>query len=85
LPLILAMQRGTADQAALIKSAIEAGDTDQLPAIVSIVKQTGALDATRAAAAAEAQRAIDALRAMPRNKHTEGLLQLAAQLTERRA
>ncbi|WP_093375871.1 polyprenyl synthetase family protein [Variovorax sp. OV329] len=85
LPLILAMQRGTPEQSLLIKAAIEAGDTDQLPQIVAIVKQTGALDATRAAAAAEAQRAIDALRSLPRNEHSEGLLQLAAQLTERRA
>ena len=85
LPLILAMQRGTPEQRALIKAAIEAGDTDQLPQIVAIVRQTGALDATRDAAAAEAQRAIDALHAFPRNPHAEGLLQLAAQLTERRA
>ncbi|HYP70556.1 MAG TPA: octaprenyl diphosphate synthase, partial [Variovorax sp.] len=81
----LAMQRGTAEQSALIKAAIEAGDTTQLAEIVAIVKQTGALDATRAAAAAEAQRAIDALPALARNQHAEGLLQLAAQLTERRA
>ena len=85
LPLILAMQRGTDEQRALIKAAIEAGDTTQLPQIVAIVKQTGALEATRAAAAAEAQRAIDALPALARNQHAEGLLQLAAQLTERRA
>src|SRR6478609_5749693 len=50
LPLILAMQRGTPEQRALIKAAIEAGDTSQLPQIVAIVKETGALDATRAAA-----------------------------------
>ncbi len=85
LPLILAMQRGTPEQRDLIRSAIEAGDTAQLPQIVAIVRETGALDATRAAAAAEAQRAMDALRGFPANSHSAGLLQLAAQLLERRA
>lgn len=85
LPLILAMQRATPAKSALIRAAIEAGDTAQLPQIVAIVQQTGALEATRAAAAAEAQRAIDALRGFPANSHTTGLLQLAAQLLERRA
>ncbi|RST53674.1 polyprenyl synthetase family protein [Variovorax sp. MHTC-1] len=85
LPLILAMQRGTPAQRELIRTAIEAGDTAQLPQIVAIVRETGALDATRAAAAAEAQRAMDALAGFPANLHSAGLLQLAAQLLERRA
>jgi octaprenyl-diphosphate synthase len=85
LPLILAMQRATAPQRDLIRAAIETGDTAQLPAIVSIVRETGALEATRAAAAAEAQRAMHALRGFPENPYTAGLLQLAAQLLERRA
>jgi len=84
LPLILAMQRATPEDSALIRNAIEAGDTEKLPAIVAIVRATGALDATRAAAAAEAQRAIDALQTLPSNSYSQGLLQLAAQLLERR-
>ncbi|MES1265542.1 MAG: octaprenyl diphosphate synthase, partial [Variovorax sp.] len=56
-----------------------------LPQIVAIVRETGALEATRAAAAAEAQRAIDALRGFSANPHSAALLQLAAQLLERRA
>lgn len=85
LPLILAMQRGRPEQAELIRSAIQQGDVSQLPQLIAVVKETGALDATRAAAAAEAQRAIDALAMLPSNSFTEGLLQLAAQLLERRA
>jgi octaprenyl-diphosphate synthase len=85
LPLILAMQRGSAAQRDLNRAAIEAGDTTQLPQIVAIVRETGALDASRDAAAAEAQRAIDALAGFPANPHSAGLLQLAAQLLERRA
>ena len=84
LPLILAMQRASEAESRLIRGAIEAGDSSQLSAIVQIVQSTGALDATRAAAAAEAQRAIDALRELPDNPHSRGLLQLAAQLLERR-
>ena len=53
--------------------------------IVEIVRDTGALDATRDAAAAEAQRAIDAVAALPANACTAGLVQLAAQLLTRRA
>lgn len=85
LPLILAMQRADPVDAAFIRTAIENGDTEQLSRIVDIVRETGSLEATRLAAAAEAQRAIDALRDFPSNSHTAGLLQLAAQLLERRA
>ncbi len=85
LPLILAMQRGRPEQAELVRSAIQQGDVSRLPQLIAVVKETGALDATRVAAAAEAQRAIDALAMLPANSFTEGLLQLAAQLLERRA
>ncbi len=85
LPLIFAMQRGRPEQAELVRNAIQQGDVSQLPQLIAVVKETGALDATRAAAAAEAQRAIDALSMLTRNSFTEGLLQLAAQLLERRA
>ena len=85
LPLILAMQLGTADESALVRQAIESGSTDELPAIVNIVRRTGALQGTRAAAAAQAQRAIDALRALPRNPYADSLLELAAQLLQRRS
>ena len=84
LPLILAMKNAAPEQAALIREAIQQAEVAQLPQIVAIVRSTGALQATRNAAAAEAQRAIEALRDLPRNSHVEGLLQLAAQLLERR-
>lgn len=85
LPLIFAMQRAQPEQAAVIREAIQQGDVGQLPQIVEIVRSSGALQATREAAAAEAERAIHALRRLPQNKHAEGLLQLAAQLLQRRA
>ncbi len=86
LPLIFAMQRGTEQEREIVRTAIEAGgNTDQLARIVTIVRDTGALQATRATAVAEAQRAIDALGPLSANNYTAGLLQLAVQLLERHA
>ena len=84
LPLIAAMQRGTAEQTRLIRHAIETGGVGELEHIVAIVKETGSLEVTRAAAAAEAQRAMDAAGKLPPNPYSQGLLQLAAQLLQRR-
>ena len=85
LPLILAMQRGSADQRALIQHAIENGSTEQLDAIIHLVKTTGALAGARAAAAQEAETAIAAISAFPPNFHTQALVQLAANLLGRRS
>jgi octaprenyl-diphosphate synthase len=85
LPLIIAMQRGTADEQVTIRQAIETGGTGQLAEIVAIVRKTGALQATRDAAAAEAQRAVQALAALGGNPYNEALLQLASQLLQRRS
>jgi octaprenyl-diphosphate synthase len=53
--------------------------------IMEIVHKTGALKATRLAAANEAQRALDALENLPQNSYRDALAQLASQLLERRA
>jgi octaprenyl-diphosphate synthase len=85
LPLILAMQNASAADAATVRQAIETGSTDDLPAIARIVRDSGALEGARAAAAAQAQRAIDAARRLPVNDWSGGLLELAAQLLQRRS
>lgn len=85
LPLIIAMQRGTAEEQATIRQAIETGGTAQLAEIVAIVRKTGALQATRDAAAAEAQRAVQALAVLGDNPYSGALLQLASQLLQRRS
>lgn len=84
LPLIIAMQRAAAADSALVRRAIEEGDGGQLQAVIGIVRATGALEATRAAAHAEAQRAMACTRALPANAHSQALLELAAQLLQRR-
>jgi octaprenyl-diphosphate synthase len=84
LPLIAAMERAAPAQRDLIRGAIEQGSLDALDTIVDIVRETGALEVARHAAAAEAQRAIDCLALLPRNAYSEGLLQLASSLLNRR-
>jgi octaprenyl-diphosphate synthase len=84
LPLILAMQRGTAAQKQTIREAIETGSVERLTEIVAIVRDSGALEATRIAAAAEAQRAIDAALQLPENAHRQAMVVLATDLLRRR-
>ena len=85
LPLIAAMQRGTASQRDIIRTAIETGGVAMLDQVLDIVKTTGALDVARLAATQEAQRAIAAARQLPPGPHTECLIQLATQLLERQS
>lgn len=85
LPLIIAMQRGTDAERLTIRHAIETGGTARMAEIIAIVQQTGALQATRDAAAAEALRALNALQTLPKNPYSDALEQLASQLLVRRS
>ena len=79
LPLIAAMQRGTAQECALIQGAIENGTVTQLQEVIAIVRQTGALDVARQAATREAERAMAQARRLPPGPYSACLIQLAAQ------
>lgn len=83
LPLLIAMARGTEEERALIRHAIEHGEVDRLKDIVEIVRRTGALDATRSAARREADVAKNCLQALPASKAREALLELCARSVER--
>ena len=86
LPLILALQRASAEEQALIRAAIEEGGAiERLGDILSIIQRTGALESSREAAADEAKRAISVIGPLEQNAYTKALLQLAAQLLERRS
>ncbi len=85
LPIICALKRATPEERALIQGAIEQGALTHLPDILDIIARTGALDAARASAMAEAQRAVEAAKRLPENVHSDALLQLAAGLLERRS
>jgi len=84
LPLIAAMRRGSEEQRALIRHAIETGAAGELPRIMAIVRETGALEVAREAAAAEARTAVEAASQLPANEHSAALVQLAASLLQRR-
>jgi len=83
LPLLIAMERGTTEQRELIRHAIEHGELERLAEIVKIVRDTGALEATRQAARTEAEHARVCLAALPLNKWREALLEFAVQSVER--
>jgi octaprenyl-diphosphate synthase len=85
LPLIIAMQRGTEVERQTLQQAIETGDTSKMVDILAIVQRTGALEATLATAAVQAQIAVDALSILPDTAYRQALMQLAAQLLNRRA
>jgi len=85
LPLISAMQRGTTEERALIRSAIENGSVTQLDKVIAIVRQTGALEVSRQAAAREAERAVAAARRLDAGPHAASLIQLASQLLGRQS
>ena len=83
LPLLLAMERGTASERELIRHAIEHGEIARLPEIVEIVRHTGAIDATRDAARAEADKARHSLGVLPASAFREALLELAVRSVDR--
>ncbi|MEZ5644435.1 MAG: polyprenyl synthetase family protein [Burkholderiaceae bacterium] len=85
LPIICALRAADDDQASLIRRAIEEGDLTHLDQILDIVTRTGALEAARQSAIAEAGRAAQAARQLPVNTYSEAMLQLTTSLLERRS
>ena len=85
LPLLLAMARGTEAERFVIREAIEQGEVARLDEIVAIVRRTGAIDATRAAARAEADLARSSLVMLPESSSREALLELCFRSVERSA
>ena len=83
LPLLLAMARGDDAERALMRHAIEHGEVARLPDIVAIVRRTGALEATRAAARAEADVALRCAAQLPQSSAREALLELCVRSVER--
>ena len=83
LPLLVAMERSDDADRLLIRSAIEKGELQRLPEILDIVRRTGALDATRAAAQDEADKAASALQALPASAAREALLDLCVRSVHR--
>ncbi|MBL8286696.1 MAG: polyprenyl synthetase family protein [Rubrivivax sp.] len=83
LPLLLAMERADAGQRELIRHAIEQGEQQRLPEIIAIVRRTGALEATRAAAQQEADKARQRALALPPSRAREALIDLCVRSVHR--
>ena len=83
LPLLLAMERSTAAERDMIRHAIEHGEVARLAEIVAIVRRTGAIEATRSAARAEADKAMQSLEVLPASAFRQALLELCARSVER--
>jgi octaprenyl-diphosphate synthase len=77
LPLIYAMQNGTPDQAALIRSAIEEGGIDQMDDILDAINATGALEYTMLRAKQHADEAQLCLQDLPDTPERQAMLELA--------
>ena len=77
LPLIHALRHGDPDSAAMIRSAIEQGGTEDQAPIIAVVESTGGLDYTARLAEDEAQRAIEFLGGVPPSPYRDALAALA--------
>jgi len=77
LPLIRTMVSGNQAQRELIRNAIEHGGRDNIKEILASIESTGSIGYTAALAQAEAQRAKNALSAIPESSFTEALCGLA--------
>jgi octaprenyl-diphosphate synthase len=84
LPLIFAMDQGTAAERHMIREAIETGGTQNLRSIQIAIESSGGLRYTAERASAEAKLAIAALEPLPRCRFRDGLAGLAQFAIDRR-
>lgn len=78
LPLIHVLKHGTPEQAACVRKAIEDGGRDMFPEVLAAVRASGALEAARTHAQAEAQIAVDAIAQLPASIYKNALIELPA-------
>jgi len=83
LPLIHVMRRGSAEQAALVRRAIEHGGREEFAAVLQAIRDTGALEFAREQAGREARAAGAAIAAVADSKYRQALLDLAAFAVDR--
>jgi octaprenyl-diphosphate synthase len=77
LPLIYAMQHGTSAQATVVREAIEQGDVGKFSEVLTIIRDTGALEFTRQQAMRETEAACAAISMLADSKYKQCLLELA--------
>ena len=77
LPLIYTMREGTAEQAALVRQAIQKGGIEDLEQIRIAVEASGALDYTAQLARDYVKRAIECLEVLPASEYRDALIELS--------
>ena len=77
LPIIHALKNASAEQAKLLAKIIENGDRDSLEFVMSVIKQTKALEYTENVALQEAEKAKQALKWLPNTEYKTALNSLA--------
>jgi octaprenyl-diphosphate synthase len=85
LPLIYAMQNGSAAEKQLLRTAIEQGGIDKLDDIQAIIQTTGALDYTTARAREAADLAVSALADIPESDYKQAMIAIADFAVKRRS
>jgi octaprenyl-diphosphate synthase len=83
LPLLIAMERGSADERAIVRHPIEHGEVARHAHSERNVRSTGAIEATREAARAEADKARASLEVLPATAYRDALLDLSVRSVER--
>ena len=83
LPLIRVIQRGSAEDAALVRRAIEEGGREGFESVLEAIRHTDALAYAREKAEQEARLACEALSPLANSKHKQSLLELARFAVER--
>ncbi len=84
LPLIQAMVAGTPEQAETVRKAIRQGGLEHLDEVLAIVRDTGALDYTRARAEEMAGKALAQLDKVPPSRYRDSMADLARLAVERK-
>lgn len=77
LPLIYALQHGTDEQKALIRTTIEQGGRDNIAAVIEAVQRCGALEYTETKAREYAAKAVDCLKLLPASEYRDAMADLA--------
>jgi len=84
LPLIHVMKHGEAEEAALVRRAIEEGGRELFPQVLAAIRRSGALDEAHRCAVEEAQRAVDAISEISPSLFKNSLLELSSLAVERK-
>jgi octaprenyl-diphosphate synthase len=85
LPLIYAMEKGTAAERDMIRAAIESDGLEKLHDVQAVIESTGALKYTAIRAQEAVDQAIEALSGIPRSDYKDAMIAIADFAVKRRS